>query len=272
MSDYQFDMNSESCHRFSKDEIEETQEILDTLCPQTESEDYHKGAILNPDFIKDYKERYIWFLNYIKNNKISEVFNRLGWEEIAITKELSPLLESNYEYLTEEIRKYLLPIMTNKDFIRRYGFNEYKPNFEFEKDSNILVLWDFTDDLIDSYLEYKFGVKNSNNKEKNSNDEYYRIGNFEYKNHSLFINDEKIKLFPQELLIMRRFMSDQVSGVKHYNYDDICDIISTKNRTKINNMQKSMSKLRGKINKKTKDFSIESKSGDGYTFVIKNIR
>lgn len=259
-------------YRFSviPESIEKNIEKIDIDFSSVDSNDHYAGAILNPEYIENYEERIIWFLNYIKR-KQSYTSGLDKGLILFVDKGLSPLIKSNYNYLTEEVENILKPIIQDKDFIRRYGFNEYKPSFDFD-DHNVIIFYDFTDDFIDSYLEYKFGIKNSNNKEKDSRDEYYRVGNFEYKNHSLFVNDEKIKLSPQELLIMRKFMSDQVSGVKHYNYDDICDIISTKNRTKIDNMQKSMSKLRGKINKKTKDFSIESKSSDGYTFTIKNIR
>lgn len=220
-----------------------------------------------------YDETLKWFLTNIKEidgYDRAHTSYTISYDKMAKILDCQKELEHELYYVDEYIDALVKPFEEDKDFFRKNDFDNYHPHHA--PVIGDIYFSDYTDDIINAYLEYRYEIKESSNKEKDPRDEYYRAGNFEYKNHSLFINDEKIKLSPQELLIMRKFMSDQVSGVKYYNYDDICDIISTKNRTKINNMQKLISKLRSKINKKTKDFQIESKSSDGYTFSIKNIR
>lgn len=147
------------------------------------------------------KERLIWFLN---NLKIVGYYEPCVKGIIVEEKEIRKVfnIDPNKIKYDDELYQWIEPdfsmIVNDKDFFRKYPDirDYYKVDYVIDYPPFTLVLKDFTDDFVKLYLEYKYGIKDSNTTTNNQINKIEIVEDkTEKKKVSFYINEDYSKLF-----------------------------------------------------------------------------
>lgn len=144
-----------------------------------------------------YNEILKWFLLNIKEidgYDRAHTSYTVSYDKMAQILNCQKYLNNAVYYIDEYVDTLVNPFEEDKDFFRKHNFEGHHPRHA--PVIGDIYFSDYTDDIINAYLEYKYGIKDS---KKSINNQINKIEIIEDKTEnkkvSFYINEDYSKLF-----------------------------------------------------------------------------